>query len=94
MVLPSAHIARTSWVTSEVSTVENGGHLFSHILCISGFEIFVLSTAKAVMKVCILEGIKLDGIYLPSIDPSVGLTKRCITYHNATCMIHAFVIYI
>lgn len=62
MVLPAPHIARTSWVTSEVSVVENGGHLFSHMLCISGFEIFVF-TAKAVMKVCILEGIKLDGIY-------------------------------
>jgi len=65
MVLPAPHIAHTSWVTNEVSIVENGGHLFSHILCISGFEIFVLSTAKAVMKVCILEGIKLmEFIYL------------------------------
>ena len=75
MVPPAPHIAHTSWVTSEVSIVENGGHLFSHILCISGFEIFVLSTAKAVMKVCTLEGIKLDGIYLPSIVPSLGLAK-------------------
>jgi hypothetical protein len=63
------------------------------MLCISGFEIFVLSTAKEVMKVCTLEGVKLDGIYLPSIDPSLGLAKGCITYHNATSMIHAFVIY-
>jgi len=55
MVLPAPHIARTSWVTSEVSIAENGGHLFSHIQCISVFEIFVLSTAKAVTKVCILE---------------------------------------
>jgi len=66
MVLPASYIARTSWVTSEVSIVENGGNLFSHILCMSGFEIFVMSTAKAVMKVYILEGLKLlEFIYLP-----------------------------
>lgn len=75
MVPPAPHIAHTSWVTSEVSIVESGCHLFSHILCISGFEMFVLSTAKTVMKMCILEGIKLYGIYLPSIDPSLGLAR-------------------
>jgi hypothetical protein len=94
MVLPAPHITRTSWVTSKVSIVENGGHPFSRILCISGFEIFVLSTAKAVMKVCILEETKLDGIYLPSTDPPLGLAKGCITHHNASRMIHAFVIFI
>ena len=93
MVLPALHIAHTFWVTSEVSIVENGGHIFFHIICISGFEIFVLSKAKSVMKVCTLEGVKLDGIHLPSIDPSLGLAKGCIMYHNATSMIHAFVMY-
>jgi hypothetical protein len=34
----------------------------------------------------------LDGICLPSIDPSLGSAKGCITY-NATSMIRAFVIY-
>jgi len=31
MALPAPYIARTSWVTNEVSIVENGGHLISHI---------------------------------------------------------------